>query len=118
MTPVVTVSQKAERGRIRVPGQPRKKAVLELAGYNGSCLISQLCRRLILRWLWFLVAWAKSSQDPISTENAGVMAHACLPSYSERSINRKIVIQASPGKKQDIFSKLTKSKGLEFWLKQ
>jgi hypothetical protein len=59
-------------GRIVVKSKPRQKVhetpSQPLARYNIMSLSSQAIRRLRLEELRFRLAWAKSSQDPTSTE--------------------------------------------------
>jgi hypothetical protein len=52
----------------------------------------------------------KSSRDPISTEKKfSIAAHAYHPS-SMGSINRRVIVQIGPSKKQDCISKITSAK--------
>jgi hypothetical protein len=46
-----------------------------------------------------------------------MVAHACDPTNGGGIKNRRIVVQASLGKKQDPISKITRAKGLEVCLK-
>jgi hypothetical protein len=60
-------------------------------------------------------AHAKSSQGPSQDPWLDMVVCICYPSYME-SINRRIIIQASPGTKRDLSSIVTQ-KGLKTWLK-
>jgi hypothetical protein len=55
-------------------------------------------------------AWAKSSEDPLSTnKNLDIVVHACHPSYAG-SINRRIMVQAGQSIKARPYLKNSKSK--------
>jgi hypothetical protein len=59
----------------------------------------------------------KVSETPISTnKKLGTVVHRCHISYTG-SINRRTMVQASPGIMEDLFKKYLKLKGLQTWLK-
>jgi hypothetical protein len=58
----------------------------------------------------------KGLQDPISLEKSWVWWHVPVIPAITVNLNRKIAVQASLGKKQDLISKITRAKGLQAWL--